>query len=402
MTWKERFEQKRKEQHKESKKKQVNQYEVPEDLYDKYADLSFFQEIGEGFRLYFLNIHKFVGVFFGIAAVIGILAVFIFTSTVYKMYDEYELVTRIASIFSIAGGYLPASLTDQMQTSLTGWQLSLLNRKMVVDFMQAIFKFIPFTVGSILTAQYAVKKVQRKEERMVDTIKRVFKNGSMRTIIFIFIIFNVLISFGLSIMYLPGLLFLMILGFGFFMLPKERFGIQDVIKGSYNYGRDHRLRTFGFIVIGFAFYVFFGNLLQQGLMPFYTPEAYAMWFEPETRNWGLLIYYEVSFLGAQAVFQPLIICFLAVQFVEIGIKKQYNWEKADYLVSGESSIDKKTKQDLKSKKLKKKNLARTLKSKGGRLKYYCPNCGQRITKGLDAETNVTKCAKCGETVYLSR
>jgi DNA-directed RNA polymerase subunit RPC12/RpoP len=194
---------------------------------------------------------------------------------------------------------------------------------------------------------------------------------------------------------------MMILGFGIFLLAEDNYSVLDTMRASFNFNEKHRFKTFALLSIGLAFYLFLSTQLRPLLIPFYTAEQYAEWFNPATRNWGMMYYYDFSLVFLQCIFQPIIICLMAVQYVEISTKKELTVNKKVILLqkNNESELEKSDLIKLKEQNLNRKNIAHTIKSKGGNIKYFCPNCGQRILFEEKNPQNIVKCKNCGINVY---
>ena len=192
----------------------------------------------------------------------------------------------------------------------------------------------------------------------------------------------------------------MLLGFGFFLIPESNLRTKDIMKISFSFGEKYRLRTFLLITIGISFYLFFSNLIRPLLIPSYQPQILLNSLNPSSRNWIYIIYFDLSLLLLQGIFQPLIFCFITVQKIEIEIKKNILLKELS-LMKTESEFEMKIiKRDLKSQKMDEKTIAYTLKSKGGSIKYYCPHCGLKINPDPTLEKGFMKCPHCNEQVYI--
>ncbi|MHA1340671.1 MAG: hypothetical protein ACTSRZ_06800 [Promethearchaeota archaeon] len=403
MSWKQRFAEKQKKERELSanlEKGLKKEKDLEELFHEKYLKLTFFQEISEGFKLYFRNLHYFLPTFVIFSIVFAVLSVLIFSDLNWYEYQEYLTYNRLAEILSNSLPYLPVELGNSLSNYLYGWQIMLLNRKLIFDYLEAMVKFMPFTLGSICSAEFLLSKLQGKNTNLLASIKKVFLGAKLRTTIFILIIYNVLFSFGIAFMIIPGVIFIMLLGFGFFILPDKRVSVKNIMKSSFAFGENYRFRTFLLIMIGVAFYLFFSNLLQPYLMPFYDPNMLLQSLDISTRNWIYLIYYDMTLLVLQGIFQPLILCFLAVQTVEIEIKKDIKINEIALISTNEKFEEDLAKKDLKAKKMSKKNIAHTLKTKGGNIKYYCPHCGMRINPDPSLERGFMKCPHCSEQIYI--
>lgn len=403
MSWKQRFQEK---QHKGQSDAQSSseqkKFDVSKDFYEKYMKMTFFHGLSQGFKIYFTNIHKILLVFVPIGLIISLYSVFQFTDYNWYSLQEYYAFSKFYQQFLIAGAFLPEEITNQLYNSLHAWQFNILNIKLITDFIQMIIKFIPFTLGWMIISSNLVEVAKGKKVSLKTSISKLFAKGKIRTTIILFIILNILFAVGIAILFVPGMLFMMILGFGIFLLTDDNYSVLDNMRASFNFNDKHRFKTFGFIAIGLAFYLFLSTQIRPLLIPFYSAETYAEWFNPATRNWGLMFYYDFTLVFLQSITQPIIICLLAVQYVEISIKKDLGTNKKTILLQkeNESELGKSDLIKLKEQNLSRRNVAHTIKSKGGSVKYFCPNCGQRILFDEKAPQNIVKCKNCGVDVYI--
>ncbi|MBD3351004.1 MAG: hypothetical protein GF364_05905 [Candidatus Lokiarchaeota archaeon] len=406
MSWKERFAEKQRSgilrEEEEGKKHQ----DIDRDILVKYKGLTFFQEISESFKLFFLNFHVLSLVFLILGLIFSVTAVFLFTDMNHYFYEEYWVYTRFNTAFETGQWMLPEELSVFFENQLSSWQFSLLNRKLVFDFILIIFKFTPFILGSIMISYYLSEKVKGNKVSLLESIKRPFSKQRRKSTILMIVLYTIISGLGIAILFIPGILFLMIAGFGFFFASRDEVGLIKNFKGSFYYGGDFRIKTFGLLLIGLLFYLFLGNFITGLILPNLDAETYMNALSIENRDWLFVNLYELARLIPQLIFQPLMVCVLAVQYVEIGVKKEFDWDINKFILTEsardreELELDKDSKKEMKRKKLGKKNIAHRIKSKGGKVKFYCPQCGERISPSDKKGASIIKCKSCGMLVIL--
>jgi hypothetical protein len=109
------------------------------------------------------------------------------------------------------------------------------------------------------------------------------------------------------------------------------------------------------------------------------------WFDPTTRNYGMIILYQILMSFIDIIFAPLFICLLTTLFSSLKARRDLSQE--DYFIT-------RTYEELYSQQKDVFNEDKTQESKPMiplKENFYCPFCGQYVS--------VPKkfCPKCGES-----
>ena len=115
----------------------------------------------------------------------------------------------------------------------------------------------------------------------------------------------------------------------------------------------------------------FNSLIDVFVDPDITAYNYNLWLAPGTRNYGLIILYQILLSFVNILLAPLFICLLTVFFASLKAKKDlgFQYQRNYYTVKEESII--------------------ISQSEGG---VYCPYCGVLIN-------NFKRfCPRCGENL----
>lgn len=385
--WKERFNQaqKRETQVKVSKSKKM----VGDIIYDKYENLTLWGEISEGFKLFLRNFLFLASIFLICALIVSVISMLSFSDLYWNIQQNIQ------------------AFYDEFGPDDTNWPdiaiqsaLPLSNTATFTSVGMTIVRFMPLTIGGLIVPYYLVEKIRNKKPSFRAVIKRIFTKKRLKASFFTFLILTPLFAVGISFMYLPGIVLIMLFGFTFFLIPGTFEGPVKIINEGYSYGRDFRLRTFALTTIGAAIFLFVGEMLPPVFLPNYTTTNYFSWLNPQTRNWGQLFLVEFVFITTQTIFQPLVYCFLAVQYVEIGIKKDIDWIHSDEKQLKEDQTDKSNNTVAPKKKKRKETIyAKIIRGKDQLVIYYCPECGSRLSP-QKFQTEIT-CTKCKLEVNLS-
>jgi DNA-directed RNA polymerase subunit RPC12/RpoP len=385
--WKERFNQaqKRETQVKVSKSKKM----VGDIIYDKYENLTLWGEISEGFKLFFRNYLFLVFIFLICALIVSVISMLSFS-------DLYWNIQQNIQAFYDEFGSDSTNWPDVAIQSAT----PLSNTATFTSVGMTVVRFIPLTFGGLIVPYYLVEKIRDKKPSIIAILKKTFSKARLKETIFTILLLTPLFAIGISFLYLPGIILIMLFGFSFFLIPGEIVGPVKIINNGYSYGRDFRMRTFALTTIGVAIFLFVGEMLPEVFLPHYSTTNYFSWLDPQTRNWGQLFLVEFVFIATQTIFQPLVYCFLAVQYVEIGIKKDIDWVHSDEKPNSEKGQKKAIiNEKRKTESHKETHNAKIMREKGKLTKFYCPECGSRLNP-LKSQTEIT-CTKCKVKVNLS-
>jgi hypothetical protein len=391
MTWKKRFYDQLKKGDVEEEEKNDARSQVADDAtFEKYQKMKLSGEIKEGFALYFKNLPKLIFVFCGLALITSLLSVIIFTNIDWQLASEYNA-------FQTLVGDTPQEDWTEEQITI---YLDLYNRISVLGFVEAIFKFIPFVLGGMMVGYFLIDRLRGNPGSLKISAGKVFSVERFRPLLLHTIILTIMISFGLSFLLIPGFLFIMALGFMFFIIPEYKEKLLNYPRLAYMLGEKNRLRTFALAIIGYAFYAFFGYLLGALATWFYTQDMYLAFLNPVTRNYAFLLYFEVVELTLPALFQPLLFCFLAVQYIEFNIKKEIALGDLPTLISAkpEPEPGEKSEPLVKYSRSEKRNFAKVIQQKDKEARYYCPGCGQRVLPTVKQTT--VRCKNCDLEVHI--
>ena len=297
MSWKERFNEVQKKATKQiSRKEKKKNIKVDDDLYEKYENLSFFSEIGEGFKLFFLNYFKIIPIFLILAIVIGLLSTFIFTDLNWNIQQQI-------SVFYAEFGPQEYWSNEAVQTAT-----DLYNQSLIGSLVQVAFNFIPTILGGQLVAFFLIEHVKNNNASMKESITSIFTQKHRKTTIIVCCILAPLVSIGIAFLYIPGILFMMVLGFSIFLPPDKDFSTADVLNGGYNLGKDFRMKTLALMTIGVAFSQFLSTLLLDNFRLGISSDLFFLWSNPLSRDWGILIFIQILIICIQTLFQPLMFC----------------------------------------------------------------------------------------------
>ncbi|MHA1819822.1 MAG: hypothetical protein ACTSU2_15755 [Promethearchaeota archaeon] len=401
--WKERFNKKLKS--KEDKKAQtLNAHDMDQETLEKYQNFKFVNVISDGFKIFFKNYHKLIISFVLASLIIAILSTFIFTSITWN----YKL--QIDAFYQKFGNDPNAWSDEALQVAM-----SMYNKQILIQGSQVTLNFMPFTLGGIMVSKYIIDKAKNHPNASLkESFTYPFRRSNIRTAIFFLIFITILYTIGMVFMLIPGLIFMMMLGFSFYILSIKDMGLRNLLKSGFFMTDKYRLKIFFLVIVGVSFYLFLNAIISVPLSNIFTRDLYELWLSADSRNYPMLIMYNFIYLASQGIFQPLIFTLLGVQFTEIEVKKDIDWNNLASILSSSSRSDVQygdhtdiklenvkidTGEDGKTKTQKKMEKLFTIKGKRGNVRYYCPYCGQRLYPNVGVEKTI-KCNNCHKIAII--
>ncbi|MBD3198218.1 MAG: hypothetical protein GF317_24425 [Candidatus Lokiarchaeota archaeon] len=320
---------------------------------------SFFELFSDGIRLFLSNYLKLIVPLFVLSFIPILLNVFLVTDLLYQsniIAPQYEFIADKM----LEENYLP---TDS--------EMELIFRYFILTFGALIIEFLInnfFTIlGISLVGFYLVKIYTNHQADLKEEITKGFNNK----LVFILLVLGFGLPLGLSFLLIPGIIIFIFYIFTIFTYNEPAFensfkSAKIIAKGSY------------WRIIGMAFtsllVTAIVNLPYQSIIDYIwriDSGTYMAWLNPATRNFGMLILYQVIYGLISMLLSPLLVCLLTPLYVQSRIKKeallQTSWKP--YTTQSEKSEGFKVKKGI-----------------------YCPFCGFFISEISDA------CPNCGRSL----
>ena len=332
---------------------------------ERYSNKRFSEVLSEGFRFFgknYLTLIVPLGLFLLISLIIKNLLV---ADMVWK---SIEITPAIEAIINMD----PSAMTDEHLNLMMEYLSLSLFSGFINGFVITIFNVL----AMCLVSNYLYNKFIGNETKFFSEFKKAI-NGKL---IFVILLLGVGISIG-YLLFIPGII---IFGYyAFYVFTYNSDDSNQPVKDAREIARKSFWKIIGvfvvsnliIVIIDFIFHLFIDGFLIQ----FYK----TSWYDPSTRNFGMMILYDLIYYIVELIFAPLFICLLTSLYVslktnrEISVQYQTSYDQTPQSYGTpyrdeSSSI---------------KSMDAADKSGSG---LYCPFCGQFV------KDKTKFCPHCGE------
>jgi len=273
-------------------------------------------------------------------------------------------------------------LNNIVDTPLTESELNALTSFLLMNFALLFFQnligAIIITIAMCSVSNYAFKSYMGEEISFKDSFKASF-NKKIFTVI---LILGFILPLSSLLLFIPGIII-----FGFFIFLIFTYNMEDVnpIREARRIAKGSFFRVIGVFVINFIFFLVIGFIFTS-ILDFFlnTDSVYFQaeinsWLNPATRNYGMLILYQILYSLVEILFAPLFICLLTTIYSSIKAQKELGYHpQKQYYQESYPRLEQDSFESTESYSLKDS--------------FYCPYCGYLL------KTPKKFCPKCGESL----
>ena len=332
-------------------------------------DKRFSEVLSDGFRLFgknYLTLVVPLGLFLLISLIIkNILVVDI-------VWKSIEITPAIEAIINMN----PNDMTDEhLNLMMEYLALSLING-FINSFIMTIFNVL----SMCLVSNYLYNRFIGNETNFFSEFKKAI-NGKL---IFVILLLGVGISLGSILLYIPSIIIFGYYAFYIFTYNSDNSeDSNEPIRDAREIARNSFWKIIGVFVVSILIIsiidFFFQFIIGDFLIQFYQ----TSWYNPSTRNFGMIFLYDVIYYLVQLIFAPLFICLLTSLYVSLKTRKET-------FVQYQTSYDQTpqsygTPYRVEPSSIKSLN---AVDKPGSGL--YCPFCGEHTEK------KIKFCPHCGE------
>ncbi len=324
------------------------------------ANKRFSEILSEGVRLFFKSYGALIIPLAFFQLVLIILDTFLLT----------DLKVYIDSI-GINVANLMASIIEDTPITANQWNLVslFLLLSIVLLFLQNLIGAIIITIAMCSVSNYVLKKYLHIETGFIESFKSAFNK---KIFIVIFIV-GICLPSSAILLYVPAIVVFSMFIFLIFTYNMEE--IEKPISEARAIAKGSKLKIIGVFIFNFCV-VFIGSFILNYIIDlFLDPNIisynYNIWLDPSTRNYGMIILYQILLNLVNILLAPLFICLLTVIFVSLKAKKDLGikYQRSYYSVREEPTL---------------------ISQNEGR--FYCPYCGVLI------HSLKKFCPRCGENL----
>jgi len=331
----------------------------------RLANNRFGENISDGFRLFTKNWTTLIVPFAVFYVISLILKIFLFTDITWQINSMSTTVNSILDKINLD----PTSITDA--------DINLMLQYLVISYSALIIQFIVggiFTILSMYTvSNYLIKKYTGADTRFGEEFKNSFNKG----ILLSSLILGIGVPIGFLFIFIPGII---IFGFYIFVIFTFHQNIEKPMKEARALSKGAFWKIFGTfflvsIIIGAI------NIFYQLIIDFTIPYN-PSWYAPSTRNYGMIIFYELIYGLINVLLTPLFICLMTPLYVSQKAKKDLGLTRLRY---GRTPSEISYTESYQEPGFQKRTI-------GSEDEMYCPYCGNLMKKRLNF------CPSCGESM----
>ncbi len=263
----------------------------------------------------------------------------------------------------------------------------------ILIFLQNLIGAVIISIAMCSVSTYVFRKFMKEEISFMEA----FKSSFNKKMFFVVLILGICLPLSSLLLFIPAIIvfvFFIFLVFTYNMETKRNpiSEARKISKGGF-------WKLIGIFVINvllismisYVFNMIFSILLNSDSASFIA--MFDSWFDPVTRNYGMIILYGILVSFADIIFAPLFICLLTSLFSSLKAKKDliYLHQQGIYPTREVYKESYPLQQELyEVDEIEKSTLSTRLKEK-----YYCPFCGHFISIPENF------CPKCGEDLSFN-
>jgi hypothetical protein len=286
-------------------------------------------------------------------------------------------------------------LYDGLTLTANEWNFlgSYLILNYVLIFLQNLIGAIIISIAMCSVSTYIFRKFMKAEIRFIDALKSSFN----KKMLFVILILGICLPISSLLFFIPAIIvfvFFIFLVFTYNMDTKRNpiFEARELSRGAFwKISGVFVINVLLISMISYLFNMIINVILNTGSASFIA--SYYSWYDPITRNYGMIILHEILVSLADIIFAPLFICLLTSLFSSFKAKK-------DLIFLNQKGIYP-TRQTIKESYPLRQELYEDVQTEKSTLstrlneKYYCPFCGHFIT------IPEKFCPKCGENLSFN-
>ena len=333
---------------------------------ENFSNKQFSEVLSEGFRFFGKNY----------LTLIVPLGLFLLISLIIKNLLVADIVWQsilIAPAIEVILNTDPSALTNADLDLMMEYLALTLYNGFLNSFVTTIFNVL----AMCLVSNYLYNKFIGNETRFFSEFKKAI-NGKLISVI---LVLGVGVSIGSFLLFIPSII---IIGYyAFYVFTYNSDDSNQPIKDAREIAKGSFWKIIGVFVVSnliiWIINLIFHFFIDDFLIQFYE----TSWYNPSTRNFGMIILYDLIYYIVDLIFAPLFICLLTSLYVSLKTRKEVFVQYQTSYDQTPQSYGTPYRDELSS--IKSMNIVD--KSGSG---LYCPFCGKFVK-------NKTKyCPHCGE------
>lgn len=258
-------------------------------------------------------------------------------------------------------------------------------------FLQNLIGAVIITIAMCSVSNYVFKMYMHEDT----SLSKSFKSAFNKKMLIVILILGISLPIGSFLLLFPAIII-----FGFFIFLIFTYNIGDgknLISEARSIAKKAFWKIIGIFVINVLFILIIDStvtaILDFFLINDSTIPIISSWYNPATRNFGMLILYNILYSIVDIIFAPLFICLLTALFSSLKAKRdlKIQYQQGHY---PQRELYQKSYEILGQKPIDLVETEGTTTSPDIRLdsRFYCPFCGVSIN------TPKKFCPRCGENL----
>ncbi|MHA1149969.1 MAG: hypothetical protein ACTSR8_17160 [Promethearchaeota archaeon] len=276
----------------------------------RLATKTFGNLISDGFRLFIDNYFKIIFPFIIFSIISIVLRAFLLSDLVwYSTNLNHQAEVILKKFNDNPNNVSDAEFDILMQSYLIQILLAILD-----SMVEAIFTVLALcSVSNYLYKYYMDKNPDFWEE---------FKNSFNKKMIPVIVILGVLVPLGSPLLFIPSIILFVFFIFSVYIYNIN--GFERHISQARAIMRGNSLRIIVVFIIAVGIYMIIDLFVSSVILIIWDVDqiTYSSWFDPKSRNYGLILLYQLSFNLLSISLSPLFICLLTPIFTQA--KVQYD------------------------------------------------------------------------------
>ncbi|MFX1467259.1 MAG: zinc ribbon domain-containing protein [Promethearchaeota archaeon] len=349
------------------------------------ANKSFSEILSDGFKLFFQIYRTIILPLILFQVILIILDVFLFTD--FRFQIDSLGITANEILEDLVGG---TPLSESESNILS----SFIYMSIALFFLQNLLGAIIITIAMCSVSNYVFKRYMKEDISFIESFKSAFNKKILLVILIIGICLP--ISF---LLFIPAIIvfgFYIFLVFTYNMKDNKIKDNQNPIKEAREIARGAFWKIIGIFIINVIFisiisfiYSFIIDIAINADSPSFIAKSNS-WYDPATRNYGMLILFQIIYSIIDIVFAPLWICLLTALFSSLNAKRNLKLQAQYEYYPTRRFYQEQYPQPQESYGVGENNVPRPIAQI--EKNFYCPFCGHFISSPKKF------CPKCGENL----
>ncbi|MHA2008801.1 MAG: zinc ribbon domain-containing protein [Promethearchaeota archaeon] len=332
------------------------------------ASKRFSDIVSDGFKLFVQSYKRIILPLAIFQIILIMLDTFILTDL--KWYIDSLGISTATILDNLVEGTTPTESEFNLLTTFFILTLLLL-------FFQNLIGAIIITIAMCTVSNYLYNKYMGIDENILISIKSAFNKRIFLPILIV----GICIPLGSLLLFFPAIII-----FGFFILLVFTYNSEDIekpIPEARAIAKGGFWKVIGIFLFNAVIFFIIGLVYDFSIGTLLNPSS--AWTAPSTRNYGMLILYQIIVNLIEIIFAPLFICLLTSLYATLKARKDLAYQyPRSYRIPRERYRPIISQPGIET-------TSPTVQAEG---KFYCPFCGELI------ETPKKFCPNCGENVEM--